>query len=71
MTELRKVSFVVYGEARPQGSKRSVAIYRGGKPVTPNFITGQFRPQTTVRRISRTVCFRERTGMGCLNNGLT
>lgn len=33
MTELRKISFLVYGEARPQGSKRSVAIYRGGKPV--------------------------------------
>ena len=34
MTELRKISFLVYGEARPQGSKKSVAIYRGGKPVT-------------------------------------
>ena len=25
----------------------------GGKPVTPSFITGQFRPQASVRSVSR------------------
>ena len=30
-------------------SKQSIRKVRGGKPVTPSFKTGQFRPQTKVR----------------------
>ena len=31
----------------------------GGMPVTPNFITGQFKPHTIVRIIKSQSCFAE------------
>jgi hypothetical protein len=35
-------------------SKQSIRNVRGGKPVTPNFMTGQLRPQTTVKSAKTT-----------------
>ncbi len=35
-------------------SKQSILKVRGGKPVTPNFMTGQFRPQMTVKSAKTT-----------------
>lgn len=33
MAELRRISFVVYTQPAPQGSKSTVPIFKGGKPV--------------------------------------
>ena len=58
-TRTRRSSRKPPSSGRPS-HMHSVRKVSGGKPVTPNFMTGQFRPQTTVSRTSRTSCWRER-----------